>query len=90
MELLIFLTPTIYKFFPNLSDGTITITFKDLNNKVNLQIQNIQGSAVYYYNFYAHSNNFSKTIDISYYPEGTYHLKIKISDKTFLQELIIQ
>ncbi len=74
--------------YPNISEGTITITFKGLNNKINLQIQNIQGSAVYYYNFYANSDNFSKTIDLSEFPKGTYYIQIVNDGKTFIQKFV--
>ncbi len=77
---------------PDQEKGIITISFTDLNCniKITLQLQNIQRSITYNYIFHTVANNFSKTIDTSYYPEGTYHLKIKISDKSFLQKLIIQ
>jgi hypothetical protein len=72
--------------------GIITIMFTDLkcHMKIRLHLQNLKKSMVYEYKFFTITDHFTKTIDISYYPEGIYHLQVQIEDQTFLQKLIKQ
>ena len=76
----------------NQEKGIITIIFTELNCsvKITLHIQNVKRSIAYNYIFRTITSNFSKSIDISYYPEGTYYLKIQIADNLFIQKLLIQ
>ena len=76
--------------FPNPTNGIVAITFKGIDNNITLKLQNIQGSLVYTNNFDAVSDNFTKTLDLSKYPNGMYYLQVISNGKTFVQKIVKQ
>ncbi len=76
--------------FPNPTKGIVAITFKGIDNNITLKLQNIQGSLVYTTNFDAVSDNFTRTLDLSKYPNGMYYLQVISDGKTFTKKLVKQ
>ena len=71
-----------FTFFPNPSDGNITIT---TNSMSTVQIINIVGNIVSTLNI-----NGTKTVDMSDLSKGSYFIKVTTEGKTETKKLILQ
>jgi len=79
-----------FKFYPNPSNGIISIENRFINEKSELQLYNMQGEILYSEIFYNTNLLFVKEINLNTYPKGIYFLKIKNNKFARIEKLVLQ
>lgn len=80
-----------FTFFPNPSDGFITVKFTQFNvNDISFNIYDMEGRLVFSENIIGFTGNYTNNIDLSSFQSGIYLLEIQSENNIITNKLIIQ
>jgi hypothetical protein len=82
--------PGMIRFYPNPSDGILTIDLQGLNGKFSLRLNNLTGSAVLVDEVYIDKGNYLRRYDLSALPSGMYLLNLVGDSQNYTGKVILR
>lgn len=78
-----------FNIYPNPSNGTFIIKFKDLSNDYSVEVFDISGRIVFE-DYYTQSSNLEQTISIDKPSSGVYFVNVKSGSAITTEKIIVQ